>query len=194
MGKRIVCLLLIISCLLLTGCGDSKSVISTDIDTYTRDCESVENASVLMPDLADLGAYTELKYTYQETTEGVIFTTRGLALFVKYDQETYNKQKADALSAHIFLEESVMDDEGDHYIIPCTEFEYKGYLMMIVPDDDFTFSPCKSFMMLGFNDETCVITYLYHYSQDLDFIAEKDQDLNAEMVSFVDRYFSWVDL
>ena len=122
--------LLVITCILLTGCANQKDV-STNIDNYVSDCQSVKNASVLMPNLADLGAYTELGYTYQVTcySRFMGFYSDGLALFVKYDRENYEQQKAHALSSYTFLAAPVMRS-SDTYELPLTEFEYNSYFLI----------------------------------------------------------------
>ena len=187
--KRLL-LLLVTVCILLTGCINQK-IVSTNIANYTADCQSVGNASRFMPNIADLGAYAQLKYTYQVTDFCMLFRSDGLALFVKYDQENYEAQKEHVLNSYTFLESPVMSD-SDTYALPLTEFEYNGCMMKIVPDDDSSFRACKSFMILGLNDDECVIAYLYFYDFDHDYIAKVDDDLNAEMIEFVDDAFSWM--
>jgi hypothetical protein len=68
-----------------------KIDIKTDVNNYVADCEAVKNASVFMPDLANLGEYTDMQYTYQVTcySRTLGFCSDGLALFVRYDAQTY---------------------------------------------------------------------------------------------------------
>ena len=64
--------------------------------------------------------------------------------------------------------------------------------MKVVPDEDYIdYSACKSFLLLGFNDEECKIAYLYYYDFDIDYIAEVGDDLEEEMRELVDIAFSW---
>lgn len=182
--------LILISCIMLTGCYAPKN-ISTDIDNYSKDCDAVMHASELMPDISELGDYTDLKYTYCHSSI-LGLESDGLALFVKYSQETYAKEKQKLLTSYTFLEEPVII--SDRYVIPLAEFEYKDYRIKVVPDDAYTgMSSCKSFMMLGVNDDKCAVTYLYFYDPEIDCIATAKEDRTAEMIDFIDENFSWVE-
>ena len=134
--KRLILMLTIVS-FLFTGCGNQEE-ISTDIDNYASDCEAVENASVMMPDLNELGEYADIKYTHQVTcySRFMGFYSDGLALFVKYDTDTYEEEKKKVLSSYTFLEEPIILD-SEIYEIPVTEFKYNNYLMKIVPDEEY---------------------------------------------------------
>lgn len=189
--KKILSLIIVV-CVVLAGCSPRETV-TTNIDEYYSDCEMLKNASTYMPKLTDLGEYLDLKYTYQVTcySNFMGFYSDTMALFVKYDSETYAEEKERVLGSYKFLEEPVMRS-SDTYELPVTEFDYNGYRMKVVPDEDYIdFCACKSFMILGFNDDACTIAYLYYYDFDLDYIAEADEDLEAEMRGLVDVAFSW---
>ena len=47
----------------------------------------------------------------------------------------------------------------------------------------------KKFGIVGYNDETKEIAYLWFYDPDLDFIAEPDQDKEQAMIEFVENNF-----
>ncbi len=191
MMKKLICLL--IGVCTLTSCSNIKKVISRNLDTYVTDCESVKNASVLMPNITDLGAYSQIKYTYQSTCYSILmdFNSDGLALFVKYDQTIYAIQKEKTLHSYTFLDEPIL--EFDKYVMPVTEFEYRGYLMKIVLDQEYIdYCACKSFMMIGFDDANSAIAFLYYYDFDIDYIADIDEDLNYSMRNLVDDAFAWV--
>ncbi len=191
MMKKLICLL--IGVCTLTSCSNIKKVISRNLDTYVTDCESVKNASVLMPNIKDLGAYFQIKYTYQSTCYSILmdFNSDGLALFVKYDQTIYAIQKEKTLHSYTFLDEPIL--EFDKYVMPVTEFKYRGYLMKIVLDQEYIdYCACKSFMMIGFDDTNSAIAFLYYYDFDIDYIADIDEDLNYSMRNLVDDAFAWV--
>lgn len=184
--------LLAVLCILLSGCGTHKSVM-TGMEHYGPYREGIQFASEFLPQISELGAYTDIEFTYQETCySGFMgFYSDGLALLVKYDPQTYEAQKSRVLDAYDFLEEPVMRS-SDTYELPVTEFDYNGYSMKIVPDADYLeFCACKSFMMLGLNDDECTIAYLYYYDYDIDYIAEIDDDLEAEMRGLVKTAFAW---
>lgn len=192
MKKHILPVVLL--CVLLTGCTYPRK-IKVGLDYYAADRAAIEHAAAFLPELESLDAYTDIRYTHQVTSYSTLlqFYSDGLALFVQYDSETYEAQKAQALASYTFLEEPVMYGT-EFYTLPLTEFAYRGYLMKVVPDEYYLRScACKSFMLLGLNDEACSIAYLYYYDFDIDFIAEADDDLTYEMQRFIDDAFYWID-
>lgn len=50
---------------------------------------------------------------------------------------------------------------------------------------------CKSFAIVGFDDENRGIVYCYYYNIDLDYIAEPDDNLNEKMREFMSISFEW---
>jgi hypothetical protein len=169
--------------------------VSRDISHYDEDILEISNAANFMPDLDSLSGYTEIEYTYKVKCYSTFvgFCSDGFALFVTYDDDQYETAKQEALSTYTFLEEPVLRSQ-DTYELPITEFSYRGYTMKVVPDEDYIdFCACKSFMLLGFNDEEHKIAYLYFYDFDIDYIAEVGEDPEAEMRELVDTAFEWVD-
>lgn len=190
--KRFLILVCVLS-LFLVGCdGDSSNIISTDINNYENDCASVCNAADLMPALHELGNCEYIGYTYKIECYSRFFGfySDGLALFVKYGEEEYAKQKELALAKYRFLEEPVK--HGEYYELPVTEFTYRGYLIKVIPDEEYNnYATCHSFAMLGINDEWHTLVYMYYYDFDIDFIAQEGEDLAEEMRYLVDRSFAW---
>ncbi len=191
--KKIIVALLAISCIFMTGCSKINNKVSTDISRYEIDCQSAGNADVYMPKINSLGNYLDIKYTYKVTCYSwfMNFCSDGLALFVKYDQETYENEKLRINGSYEFLKNPIGD--SDYFELPVTEFEYKGYLMKVVPDQEYIdYCACKSFLLIGFSDEKCAMAFLYFYDADIDYISERGEDPNAEMQRVVDGAFSWV--
>lgn len=169
--------------------------VKTDIDKYETDLQQVSNAAAFMPKLDALSGYTNIKYTYQNRCYSTLagFYSDAFALFVTYDQNQYQTAKRAILSEYTFLEEPVMGSTGA-YELPVTEFEYEGYHFKIVPDKEYLdYCACKSFMMIGVNDETSSIVYMYYYDFDIDYIAEVGDHLEEEMYELIDTAFAWAD-
>lgn len=169
--------------------------VRTDINQYETDLQQISNAAILMPKLDSLSGYTDIEYTYKIKCYSTLvgFYSDAFALFVTYDQDQYKTEKEKILSEYDFLEEPVMRS-SDTYELPVTEFEYKGYCFKIVPDKEYIdFCACKSFMMIGFNDETSRIVYMYYYDFDIDYIAEVGENLEEAMSELIDTAFAWVD-
>lgn len=178
--------------LLLLG---NYSQVRTDIAKYEKDLLTIGNAAKLMPELDTLGDYTDIEYTYKLKCYSIFmgFFSDAFALFVTYDQDQYNTEKEKILSEYIFLDAPVMRS-ADTYELPVTELEYKGYSFKIVPDEEYIdYCACKSFMMIGFNDETSEIVYMYYYDFDIDYIGEVGDNPEEEMRELIDTAFAWVD-
>ena len=169
--------------------------IETDIAKYSDNLHGIGSAERMMPTLESLGHYTELEYTYKIHCYSIFvgFVSDGYVLNVTYDESQYEQRKADALSSYTFLQEPIIEQDGDSPM-PVTELKYKGYTLKVVPDDtQYTYYPCKSFMMVGFNDEEHKIVYLYHYDFDLDYIAAVDEDPEEEMIQLIEDAFAWIE-
>jgi hypothetical protein len=105
-------------------------------------------------------------------------------------RRAYENKKTELLNTYTFLDAPVKSNEV--YELPVTEFFYKNYHMRVIPDEEYIdFCACKSFALIGFDDENKRIVYCYHYSFDLDYIAEEDEDLEAEMCEFMNEVFEW---
>lgn len=171
---------------------DSNEYVTTDIVKYEADCATYCNASAFMPNLETLTDYTELHYSHKTMvySQFMGFVSDGLTLFVQYDASVYEAKKADLLQKTTFLDAPIIRD--DVYILPVTEFVYKNYLIKIVPDARYTNSfSCKSFGLIGFDDENKSIVYCYYYDNDLDYIATIDESPEVEMCEFMDDVFAW---
>ena len=173
----------------------SVSVVK-DIEQYEEDRLDVGNAANNMPSLESLSDYTNLQYAHKERIDSfaIGFVSDGLSLFASYDEGMYETKKEEVLTSYTFLEEPIQDLSGD-YVMPVTEFTYKGYDMSIVPDEEYLdFRVCKSFMLVGYNDELHTVSYMYFYDSDLDYIAAEEDDPLEEMIVFVEDYFYWYDM
>lgn len=180
-------------CLFLTGC-DSAGQLTVDIHRYEEDCAAVRNAADFMPSLDSLGSYERVRYSYHIECISYLmgFYSHGLALFVTYDEGNYAVQKALAPLRYHFLEEPVK--RGEDYLLPLTEFDYRGYSLRVIPDADYIdHCACKSFAMLGVNEALRTVVYLYFYDFDIDLIAKENDDLEAKMRHLMDYAFVWVD-
>ena len=76
---------------------------------------------------------------------------------------------------------------------PLKSFEYKGYQFQADVSDNYPMQ-CKSFILVGYNDQTNTIVYCYFYDGDLDLIAGPDKNALNKMLMFMDDYFYWNDI
>ena len=157
------------------------------------DCHISKRALNFMPPLNTLKDYTDLFYSHKTIVYSNFmgFVSDGWALFVQYDESVYEIKKVELLNSNTFLDAPVISSSGN-YEIPVTEFYYKNYHMKIIPDENYIdFCACKSFALIGFDDESTSIVYCYQYDFDLDLIAVPGDDLEAEMCEFMDTVFEW---
>lgn len=179
---------------------DSYEIVNTDITKYIDDCTMCKDdchiskrALNFMPPLNTLKDYTDLFYSHKTNVYSNFmgFVSDGWALFVQYDESVYEIKKVELLNSNTFLDAPVISISGN-YEIPVTEFYYKNYHMKIIPDENYIdFCACRSFALIGFDDESKSIVYCYQYDFDLDLIAVPGDDLEAEMCGFMDTVFEW---
>lgn len=161
----------------------------TNISKYETDLESVGGIEY-MPERDSLTDYTDIRYSYKEI-DTIMFVSYGLALFVEYDAEVYESKKEEACETHEFLKEPVKawgatEDGRAHMSLPVTEYTYRGYNMKLIDGGS-----CKSFSMIGFNDELYTVVYCYFCDSDLDLISTEGDDPEKAMVDFTDEHFKW---
>lgn len=130
-------------------------------------------------------SYDSVYYDYDKDIN-FIFETNTITVKVKYD-DFYIPYKHFLEEDYDFLAEPVESDmlEG-HYTVPVTEFEYNGFLMRVAAGGEYP----KKFGIVGYNDETKEIAYLWYHDPDTDFIAEPDEDKEQAMKNFVDNNFN----
>lgn len=166
--------------------------VDTDIGNYETYRQELNYASEFMPELDELREFDELKFGYQETTQ-FLFLSKTASLTVQYSPDDYLQAKESVMQAYDFLD-APFREQDDYYIASRTSndyllddaFSYKGYNFRVVNYDG-----CKFFGMVGTNDDTCSIAYLYYSDTDRDYIAEEDEDLDQKMRALIDDEFCW---
>ena len=132
-------------------------------------------------------SYESVKYDHDKKIL-LFFFTDTMTVKVKYD-DFYIPYKHFLEDEYDFLTEPVESDmlEG-HYLIPVTEFEYKGFHMRVADGGDY---PHK-FGIVGYNDDTKEIAYLWFYDTDFDYIASPEDDKEQAMKDFIKEYFDMI--
>lgn len=182
MKKLLTIILAIIIVITLCSC------VKTDnnIENYLDDIEKYQ-ASLFMPNLEDIGEYKEAKY-YTRKDE-TIFSEYSMQLVVKYDEETFLKEKERLESAYTYLDGSQKPEWDDTvYTIPIEDFSNAGFNFKIAIFEDTVYP--KNFGIVGVSDEKYEIAYLWIYAPDLDYICETDRNEIKEMNEFIEYYFS----
>ena len=113
--------------------------------------------------------------------EAGFFFYQSITAIVKYDNlELCEADYKAYINEHQFLEEPVIDRDGD-YLIAAPEFHYEGIFFKVVTEGEKDYFP-KRIYMIGIDRENSTLYYLYLDDHDLDYIAGADaQDLEGEM-------------
>ena len=182
MKKILVILLALIIMITLCSC------VKTDnnIENYADDIEKYQ-AGLFMPNLDDVGEYKDVEYFTRK--DETIFPEYSMQLVVKYDEETFLKEKERLETAYTYLGEPQKSDwDATVYTIPIEYFSYAGFDFKIVEFEDTVYP--KNFGMVGVSDENFEIAYLWIYAPDLDYIGESGLNETKEMTEFIKYYFS----
>ncbi len=164
----------------------SCDTTNNNIENYEDDIELYQ-ADLFMPDLDDIGDYKDIEYFIRKD-EG-IFPEYSMQLLVKYDEESFLKEKERLESAYTYLSEpQKLDGENNYYTIPIEEFSGAGFNFKIAVFENTVYP--KNFGMVGISDENFEIAYLWIYASDLDYICETDANEIKEMNEFIEYHFS----
>ncbi len=178
----LVCVLCLFSTYVLLG----QSVqYDKNIDHYKDHVKEYE-ATLFMPDLDSIDNYTEIEYLCKKNP--AFFPSYSLQLIVKYDDETFFKEKARLKTAYTYLDEPQKSPGDENYTIPVVSFSVFGFEFKIAKFDNTVYP--KNFGMVGVSEAKREIAYLWLYFEDLDIICGGQEDKNAEMLHFVREHFS----
>ena len=203
--KKIALLLMVLTIpLSMTSCKNVRvedihtiSIINCEMEDYGDAIADVEYASEFMPALSDLSEYTNISYSYKDTISGLIlllpmFEICGITLFVEYPEDIYEQKKAETLAKYEFISEETYE-YYEHLQAPLPQFEYKGYTFQADTNEEKTGDALKSFVLVGYNDETNKIAYCYFYDFDIDLWPVEGDYITA-MRQFMDENFYWNDV
>lgn len=144
--------------LALSGCGK----VYTNTDDYQNYLSSLPGSTAVMPDLSEISNFQSYEIYYYERLG------QSINLLITYSDEAYQTAKETALGAFTFLDTPLM--ENDYYLIPETEFEYDGFTIKVVDDDNFDYP--EKFGMIGYSDTEHQISYLFFYDDSLNRLGD----------------------
>ena len=118
------------------------------------------------------------------------FFYQSVTAIVKYDSlELCEADYKSYIDSHQFLEEPVIDRDGD-YLIAAPEFHYEGIFFKVVTEGEKDYFPHRIYM-IGIDRENSTLYYLYLDDHDLDYIADSEaQDLEDEMRKQIAEQFN----
>ncbi len=187
MKKKYFFIFIIVLILIFIGFSKSNA---TNIKKYLNNGSQIDTyAKNFMPANEDLPKYKDISYKYSHFSI-VLFETEAITLVVKYDEETYEKEKEKLTEKYEFLDHKVVSDfDKSKYYIPEYEFSINNYDFKVADSkDNYEADYPKSFGMIGISDEEKSIAYLYFYDGDLDYIQN---DENSHMADFVNKNFKY---
>ena len=162
-------------------------VLKSEDRYFDKSTWSYYKSDEFLPKIEDLPKYEDIFHQYVET-QVLFFMTESRCLVVKYDEETYQKEKSKLGDKYVFLDRKIGTD--GNYTMPQPRFSIGSYDFRVVK----TYNGIKSefpkyFGMIGTSDDEKRIAYLYYYDQDLDYISEEDD--KSTMAEFVKNYFRY---
>ena len=195
MKKLISIVLCLATILTLTSCFQKTN---KNVKNYEEKREQVPYAGALMPTLEELGEYSDISFAYRYQYI-IMFETETIALFVEYADNVYETKKAEALASYKFLEKTKISSDGKEYLSPSASFSYRGYAFQTAPNPENPYIDterelCKSFALIGFDDEAHKIAYCYFYDLDLDCIDTTEKTEEEMMADFIEESFFWNDI
>ena len=160
--------------------------IPTTVNYYTIESEADFNqcADDMGIDFSNFPRYNEFdeqNVRFVGKVDAGFFFYQSITAIVKY--ESLEQCEADYnayIESHQFLEEPVIDFDGD-YLIAAPEFHYEGIFFKVVTEGEEDYFP-KRIYMIGIDRDHSTLYYLYLVDYDLDYIADSEaQDLEDEM-------------
>lgn len=155
---------------------------------YNHYLEKIPGSELFMPNLDELGDYDDIDVRYKNTWK-IIFNAKSIALYVTYDDSEYEIRKTALFEQYTLLVEPVV--RGDSYLMPEVVTVVNGYYIYVVDNtegyEEYIFP--KKFGMIGFNDDTNELVYLFFYDIDLDLISLVENGPEGKLASFIQRYF-----
>lgn len=163
---------------------DPISKTDTNWNNYDMYRTELHYAEEFLPSQNELANAKAVHFSYQKNFM-LMFISKTVAVTVQYTPEEYLSAKESITQRYDFLDAPMLYSRDNDYELD-NAFTYKGYDFRVVSYDS-----CRYFGMVGINDDTCSIAYLYYSDTDRDFIARADENLDHEMCALIDDEFCW---
>jgi len=163
---------------------DPISKTDTNWNNYDMYRTELHYAEEFLPSQNEFSNTKAVHFSYQKNFM-LMFISKTVAVTVQYTPEEYLGAKESIIQRYDFLDVPMLYHRDNNYELD-NAFTYKGYDFCVV-----SYGGCKYFGMVGTNDDTCSIAYLYYSDTDLDYIAQADEDLDQKMRALIDDEFCW---
>ena len=154
MVKQSLCVFLIVLFnIFLSSCG----VTNTDMNEYDTYIDRIEGAEAFMPSLEELPNYQSIEVFYY------VNLGTSINLIVTYSEAEYSLVKETVYSEYVFLENPL--PISDHFLIPEVEFEYDGFIISVVDNENFIYpekfdKTIRAFFNIYYI-ESIILKYIY---------------------------------
>lgn len=182
--KKFFAAMLALILLALPGCDSFFDWQYSGMSHYSSDRKSYAHADEILPDKDSIKEYIDINYTYRHASEKGIDYSSGLALFIKYNTDTFSKWNADISSRYTYLE----GDSEKYPGLPFCSFSYKNYDMKIVPLCEGE-DACRYFGIVGISTTKNRICILF-YSNENGTSIEGD-NIEEAYISLIESSFYW---
>ncbi len=134
-----------------------------EIDKYDNCIEKLDYASDFLPDLDSFDVVENTQF-YCSSYSSDINT---LTLIMQYNSEDYMFAKERVIEDYDFLDAPIYNK--DRVLIQEHEFEYKGFIIKVVDDENFSYP--EHFGMIVYADSKNQIVSLYHSDKTVNQIG-----------------------
>ncbi len=160
-------------------CGNSPGIKKYSYEYHREKLE----AESFLPE--GFEGYEDIYYKY-DAKPLLIFLSETITVKVKYSEIRYNEEKVKLTESCDFLAEPAKSEWfTDDYTIAYPEFECGGFSFRVAAGGEYP----KKFGMVGTNDETYEIAYLWFCDHDLDYIGDSGTDPEQAMREFAESNF-----
>ncbi len=140
--------------------------VSHDMNRY----RNLTMTNDVLPKLEELGEYEDIEFKFYRNNM-LFFRSDAYILKVSYDEDDYQEQKENLRKQYIYQTEDVSDSGiGITYLIE-PSFEIDTFQMKMLSNQEYDMIYPKELIFIGASDEKKMISYVYYFDDDLDYIG-----------------------
>lgn len=162
-----------------------------NLKDYNKMLKDFKEYKPFMPKLTDLGQYEDVYFSRNYQTI-IVFDNTSYILKVKYKKKEFNRQKKKTYEKYTFIKKPIIFEDLKNPLkdytkdnirkikIPTTFKINDGTIFKYVELEKNAIQDNgpKEVMLIGENDEDCIIYYIFYYDQDLDFYESNYEFMN----------------
>ncbi|MBQ9914820.1 MAG: hypothetical protein IJO50_01620, partial [Clostridia bacterium] len=169
--KKVLLLLAVFGIFALIANALLGSWTSYDIKHY----KELTETNTILPKLDELGDYEDIDFKFYRKNM-LIFQSDAYTLKVAYDENNYNIQKEKINQEYIFHEEPISDDRSGISYVKKSAFTIDDFDMRVLSEEAYKMHFPKNIIFIGTSDEKRMISYVYYFDDDLDYIDTSLED------------------